>query len=89
MRFFCTNSNPSQFAGYVLHDVKIEELDGTYTKQVYPNAKFELDLHFHSSSSKTHTDKLGTLYYTTSTITEASTNGRYWWGVTSRSWDGE
>jgi hypothetical protein len=91
-RFFCTKSNTSQFAGYILHDVKIEEVSGNGSKQMHPNAKFELDLHFHGSSSNTYPKKLGTLYYTQSTngVEESvGGSGRYWWGATSRSWDAE
>ena len=85
--FFGTKTDASQFDGYILHDIKIDERHKTSSS--YPGAEFTLNLYAHSSSSNQYNGvKLGSLLYTTSTCgTSTSPDDGYWWSVTSRSWD--
>ena len=90
---FGTKADASQFDGYILHDIKIDEKFKTSSS--YPGAEFTLNLYSHSSSSNLYNGvKLGTLLYTTSTcgtlrspVTSHNNQAGYWWSVTSRSWD--
>ena len=86
--FFTTKSDSSQFEGYVLYDIKVEEKNPTIGS--YPNASFDLNLYFHSSSSVQYEGgKLGTVSYDKNNCGKESTPSGIgkWWSITSSSWD--